>query len=73
MPVSQLRELLKYVQEEIEGSPRLVLPLELNNHDIQGYYNIIRVTALMTNNVLFIFYDNPSERYLITNECLQDT
>ena len=27
MPVSQLRELLKYVQQEIEGSPRLELPL----------------------------------------------
>ena len=54
MPVSQLRELLKYVQQEIEGSPRLALPLELNNHDIQGYYNIIRVTALMTDDVLFI-------------------
>ena len=54
MPVSQLRELLEYVQQEIEGSSRLALPLELNNHDIQGYYNIIRVTALITDDVLFI-------------------
>ena len=59
MPVSQLRELLKYVQQEIEGSPRLALPLELNNHDIQGYYNIIRVTALMTDDVLFIVMTIP--------------
>ena len=59
MPVSQLRELLKYVQQEIEGSLRLALPLELNNHDIQGYYNIIRVTALMTDDVLFIVMTIP--------------
>ena len=59
MSVSQLRELLKYVQQEIEGSSRLTLPLELNNHDIQGYYNIIRVTALMTDDVLFIVMTIP--------------
>ena len=59
MPVSQLRELLKYVQQEIEGSPRLELQLELNNHDIQGYYNVIRVTALMTDDVLFIVMTIP--------------
>ena len=54
MPVSQLRDLLKYVQQEIEGSPRFELPLELGNHDIQGYYDIIRVTALLVDDVLFI-------------------
>ena len=43
MPVSQLRDLLKYVQQEIEGSPRLELPLELNNNDIQGYSDIIGI------------------------------
>ena len=59
MPVSQLRELLKYVQQEIEGSPRLELPLELNSHDIQGYYNVIRVTALLTDDVLFIVMTIP--------------
>ena len=59
MPVSQLRELLKHVQQEIEESPRLALPLGLNNHDIQGYYNIIRVTALMTDDVLFIVMTIP--------------
>ena len=59
MPVSQLRELLEYVQQEIEGSPRLALPIELNNHDIQGYYNIIRVTAVITNDVLFIVMTIP--------------
>ena len=59
MPVSQLRGLLKYVQQEIEGSPRLALPLELDNHDIQGYYDIIRVTALMANDVLFIVMTIP--------------
>ena len=59
MPVSQLRELLKYVQQEIEGSTRLELPLELNSHDIQGYYNIIRVTALWTDDVLFIVMTIP--------------
>ena len=59
MPVSQLRELLEYVQQEIEGSPRLALPLALNNHDIQGYYNIIRVTALITDDVLFIVMTIP--------------
>ena len=59
MPVSQIRELLEYVQQEIEGSPRLALPIELNNHDIQGYYNIIRVTAVITNDVLFIVMTIP--------------
>ena len=59
MPVFQLRELLKYVQQEIEGSPRLELPLELNSHDIQGYYNVIRVTALLTDDVLFIVMTIP--------------
>ena len=59
MPVSQLRDLLKYVQQEIEGSPRLELPLELNNHDIQGYYNIIRVTTLLTDDILFIVTTIP--------------
>ena len=59
MPVSQLRELLKYVQQEIEGSPRLELPLDLNSHDIQGYYNIIRVTALLTDDVLFLVMTIP--------------
>ena len=59
MPVSQLRELLKYVQQEIEGSPRLELPLELNSHDIQGYYNVIRVTALLTEDILFIVMTIP--------------
>ena len=59
MPVSQLRELLKYVQQEIEGSPRLELPLELNSHDIQGNYNVIRVTALLTDDVLFIVMTIP--------------
>ena len=59
MPVSQLREVLKYVQQEIEGSPRLKLPLELNNHDIQRYYDIIRVTALLMDDVLFIVMTIP--------------
>ena len=59
MPVSQLRELLKYVQQEIEGSARLELPLELNSHDIQGYYNVIRVTALLTDDILFIVMTIP--------------
>ena len=59
MPVSQLRELIKYVQQEIEGSPRLELPLELSSHDIQGYYNVIRVTALLTDDVLFIVMTIP--------------
>ena len=59
MHVSQLRELLKYVHQEIEGSPRLELPLELNSHDIQGYYNVIRVTALLTDDVLFIVMTIP--------------
>ena len=59
MPVTQLRDLLKYVQQEIEGSPRLKLPIELNSHDIQGYYNVIRVTALLTADVLFIVMTIP--------------
>ena len=59
MPVSQLRELLKYVQQEIEGSPRLELPLELNSHDIQEYYNVVRVIALLTDDVLFIVMTIP--------------
>ena len=59
MPVSQLRELLKYVQQEIEGSSRLKLPLKLNNHDIQGYYDIIRVTALLMDDTLFIVMTIP--------------
>ena len=59
MPVSQLRELLEYVQQEIKGSPKLALPIELNDHDIQGYYNIIRVTALITDDVLFIVMTIP--------------
>ena len=48
-----------YIQQEIEGSPRLELPLELNSHDIQGYYNVIRVTALLTDDVLFIVMTIP--------------
>ena len=59
MPVSQLRDLLSYVQQEIKGSPRLELPLELNNQDIQGYYDIIRVTALLVDDVLFIVMTIP--------------
>ena len=59
MPMSQLRELLKYIQQEMEGSPRLELPLELNSHDIQGYYNVIRVTVLLTDDVLFIVMSIP--------------
>ena len=59
MPVSQLRDLLKYVQQDIAGSPRLELPLELNNHDIQGYYDIIRVIALLVEDVLFIIMTIP--------------
>ena len=59
MPLSQLRELLKYVQQEMEGSLRLELPLELDSHDIQGYYNVIRVTALLTDDVLFIVMTIP--------------
>ena len=57
--VTQLRDLQKYVQQEIEGSPRLKLSLELNSHDIQGYYNVIRVTALLTDDVLFIVMTIP--------------
>ena len=59
MPVSQLRDLLKYVQQEIKGSPRLALPIELTDHDIQGYYNIIKVTALITDDILFIVMTIP--------------
>ena len=59
MPVSQLRELLEYVQQEIEGSPRLELPLKLDNHDIQGYYDVIRVTVLLVDDVLFIVMTIP--------------
>ena len=59
MPVSQLRDLLSYIQQEIEGSPRLELPLQLDNHDIQGYYDIIRVTALLVDDVLFIVMTIP--------------
>ena len=57
MPVSQLRDLLEHVKKEIEGSPRLELPLKLNNHDIQGYYN--RVTALLVDDILFIVMTIP--------------
>ena len=59
MPVSQLRDLLKYVQQEIKGSPRLALPIELTDYDIQGYYNIIKVTALITDDILFIVMTIP--------------
>ena len=59
MPVSQLRGLLEYSQQQIEGSPRLELPLKLNNHDIQGYYDVIKVAALSADDVLFIVMTIP--------------
>ena len=59
MPVSKLRDLLEYAQQEIAGSPRLEFPLELNYHDSQGYYDIIRVTALLVDDVLFIVMTIP--------------
>ena len=51
--------MLEYVQQETEGSPRMKLPLELNNHDIQGYYDVIRVAALLVDDVLFIVMTIP--------------
>ena len=62
---SQLRNLLQYVQQEIEGSPRLELPLELDSHDIHGYNDIIRVTALLVDDVMFIVMTIP-----LKYECL---
>ena len=59
MPVSQVRNLLRCVQQKIEGSSRLKLPLKLDHHDIQGYYDIIRVTALLVDDVLFIVMTIP--------------
>ena len=59
MPVSQLRGLLRHMRKDIEGSPRLELPLKLNNHDIQGFYDIIKVTALVVEDVLVIVMTIP--------------
>ena len=64
MPVSQPRELLKYFQQEIVGSPRWELPLKLNNHDIQGYYDIIKVTALLVDDVPFSGRDHLKNQSL---------
>ena len=33
--------------------------MKLNNHDIQGYYDIIKVTALLVDDVLFIVMTIP--------------
>ena len=58
IPVPHLMELMKEVEEDIKESPRLALPISLEGN-IEEYYNILRISTLITEDSLIILLSIP--------------
>ena len=58
IPIPQLKEILSEVEDEISESPRLALPIPVNT-EIEDYYNILRVSTVITEDALIILLSIP--------------
>ena len=59
VPVPQLIQMLEEVQEDIKGSPRLTLPIDPRSDKVERYYDIIRVTPHITQDLLVVLVSIP--------------
>ena len=58
IPIPQLKEILSEVEDEISESPRLALPIPVDT-EIEDYYNILRVSTVITEDTLIILLSIP--------------
>ena len=58
IPIPQLKEILSEVEDEISESPRLALPIPVDT-EIEDYYNILRVSTVITEDALIILLSIP--------------
>ena len=58
IPIPQLKEILSEVEDEISESPRLALPIPVET-EIEDYYNILRVSTVITEDALIILLSVP--------------
>ena len=54
VPVPQLIKILEEVEKDIKGSPRLTLPIDPKSGKVEEYYNIIRVTPPIIQDMLVV-------------------
>ena len=59
LPLPQLKQMLLEVQESIRESPRLTLPIDPDSDKIESYYDIIRITAHITHDLLVVLVNIP--------------
>ena len=59
VPVPQLIKILEEVEEDIKGSPRLTLPIDPKSGKVEEYYNIIRVTPHIIQDLLVVLVTIP--------------
>ena len=59
IPIPQLIELLKEVEEDIKGSPRLALPIDPHGNQVEDYYKIIKITPHIIHDLLVVMVTIP--------------
>ena len=59
VPVPQLIKILEEVEKDIKGSPRLTLPIDPKSGKVEEYYNIIRVTPHIIQDLLVVLVTIP--------------
>ena len=55
----QLIQMLEEIQEDIKRSPRLTLPIDPRGDKVESYYDIIRVTPHITQDLLVVLVSIP--------------
>ena len=59
VPLPQLKQMLLEIQEGIRESPRLTLPIDPDSDNVESYYDIIRVTPHITQDLLVVLVKIP--------------
>ena len=59
VPLPQLKQMLLEIQEGIRESPRLTLPIDPDSDNVESYYDIIRVTPHITQDLLVVLVRVP--------------
>ena len=59
VPLPQLKQMLLEIQEGIRESPRLTLPIDPDSEKVESYYDIIRVTPHITQDLLVVLVSIP--------------
>ena len=59
IPIPQLIELLREVEEDIKGSPRLALPIDPYGNQVEDYYKIIKITPHIIEDLLVVMVTIP--------------